>query len=121
PVDLSMTAVKGSRVPSDRQIDMKIVADSLPLDVIPEVMDAVTKLQGNASANFSVAGTLEKPIVEGYVSLTKGAMTIAANGVRYSDINGNVRLIRDTVIIDSLFARNRGTFRLAGGIGIKSL
>jgi autotransporter translocation and assembly factor TamB len=121
PIDLSLTEVKGSRVPSGREIDVSIVADSLPLDVIPEVTDAVKDLRGNAAARFTVAGTVDKPDVQGYLSLTNGAVTLIPNGVRYSDMNGYIRLIRDTIVIDSLFARGKGTVKLEGGIGIKKL
>lgn len=121
PIDLSLVEMKGSRVPADRQIDVKIVADSLPLDIIPEVTDVVKDMQGNAKADFTVRGTVSEPDVQGYVSLTNGRMKLIPNGVTYSDVTGLVRLIRDTIVIDSLFARKDGTIKLSGGVGIKKL
>lgn len=121
PIDLTLTEVKGSRVPQNREIDVSIIADSLPLNVIPEIEDVVKNMSGNAVAEFTVAGTVSQPDVQGFLSLTEGRMSLIPNGVTYHDMNGMIRLIRDTIVVDSLFARSDGFIRLSGGLGIKKL
>jgi translocation and assembly module TamB len=121
PVNLSLTEVKGSRVPKDRKIEATIVADSLPLDAIPEVTDLVSNLRGNGAANFTVGGTIAHPIVNGRLALRDGTVKIIPSGVTYTDVSGDIRVLGDTVVIDSLVAHNGGEIRLAGGIGIKTL
>lgn len=121
PVNLALTEIKGSRIPKDREIDLKVIADSLPLDIIPEIEDVVSNLYGIAVAEFEVGGRLDQVDARGFMSLDNGRMTLLANGVTYSRMNGMIRLLRDTVIVDSLYAESNGFVRASGGIGIKNL
>ncbi len=121
PINLALTAVEGSRVPENREIDVSIFADSLPLDVIPEIEDVITNMSGNAEAKFSVKGTVARPDVQGFLSLSNGKMKLVSNGVTYTKMNGMIRLIRDTLIVDSLYAEGNGFVRASGGIGLKKL
>jgi len=121
PVNLALTTVQGSRIPKDRQIDATIVADSLPLDAIPQISDVLDNLRGRAYANFTVRGTALAPDVTGVIALDKAAVTLVPTGVRYTDVNANIRFLHDTVVVDSIVAYNSGKLKLTGGVGIKSL
>lgn len=121
PIDLAFSGVTGSRVPRDRTIAMTVTADSLPLDLIPQVSTTVSDLRGRAAANFTVGGTLANPLVNGRLALDNGSMKIDPLGIRLTDMATNIRLLRDTVVIDSLVALSDGPIRLSGGIGIHSL
>lgn len=121
PINLALTGVTGSRIPHDRMIDATIDADSLPLDSIPALSDAVTNLKGRALAKFTVGGTVDHPNVNGRITLWNGSARLPSLGVTASDMAGNIRLVQDTVIVDSLVAHSNGVIRLTGGIGIKTL
>ncbi|MGI8546970.1 MAG: translocation/assembly module TamB domain-containing protein [Gemmatimonadaceae bacterium] len=121
PVNLALSGVTGSRVPRDRAIDVRINADSLPLDIVPQLSAAVTDLKGTALANFTIAGTINNPIVNGRVALQNGGVKIVPLGITLTDVATNVRLLRDTVVIDSLVVRSDGFIKVSGGVGIKTL
>ena len=121
PINLALTGVTGSRIPHDRVIAATIDADSLPLDLIPQFTDAVSNLSGRALAKFTVAGTINNPDVNGRITLWNGSARLVPVGVILNDVAANIRLVRDTVIVDSLVARSNGTVRISGGIGIKNL
>lgn len=121
PVNLALAGVTGSRVPRDRAIDLRVNTDSLPLDLIPQVSTSVTNLTGKALANFTVAGTINNPIVNGRLALQDGRMRIVPLGITLANVAGNVRLLRDTVVIDSVVAMSDGTMRISGGVGIRTL
>jgi translocation and assembly module TamB len=121
PVNLALTGVTGTRVPHDRVIAIKVDADSLPLDLIPQFTDAVTDLTGHGVAKFTVAGTIDNPDVNGVITLSGGSARLVPLGLQISEMATNVRLVHDTVVVDSLVARSNGKIKLTGGIGIKNL
>jgi translocation and assembly module TamB len=121
PINLALTGVTGSRVPSDRVIAMTVDTDSLPLDMIPEVSEAISDLNGRALAKFTVGGTVDHPEINGRIALWNGSARIVPLGLLVTNVATNVRLAGDTVIVDSLVARSNGQARISGGIGIKNL
>ncbi|MGI8509837.1 MAG: translocation/assembly module TamB domain-containing protein [Gemmatimonadaceae bacterium] len=121
PVNLAFSGVTGSRVPRDRAIDVRINTDSLPLNLVPELSTSVTNLTGTALANFTVAGTVNNPIVNGRLALRDGRMRVVPLGITLANMAGNVRLLRDTVVIDSLVATSDGPIHISGGVGIRTL
>ncbi|MEO7102463.1 MAG: translocation/assembly module TamB domain-containing protein [Gemmatimonadaceae bacterium] len=121
PINLSLVAVSGARVPPDRAISATVDADSLPLNLIPQVTDAIADLNGRALAKFSIKGTVNNPDVEGNVTLWNGSGRVVPLGLVVSDGAANIRLVKDTVIVDSLVVRSNGLLRLSGGVGIKNL
>ena len=121
PINLALIGVTGSRIPHDRAIAATINADSLPLDLIPQFTDAISNLNGRALAKFTIAGTVNNPDINGVITLWNGSARIVPLGVILNNVATNIRLVRDTVIVDSLVARSNGTIQLSGGIGIKNL
>lgn len=121
PINLALTGVTGSRVPRDRTISATVTADSLPLDMIPDVTSVLSDMSGRALAKFTVGGTINNPDVNGRITLWNGSARIVPLGLVVNDVATNVRLVRDTVIVDSLIVRSNGTVRVTGGIGIANL
>ncbi len=121
PINLALSGVTGSRVPQNRTIAVTIDADSLPLELIPQFTDVVSNLGGRALAKFTVGGTVNNPDVSGVVRLWNGTARVTPLGIVVNDVATNIRLVHDTVIVDSLVARSNGTVRVTGGIGIKNL
>lgn len=118
PINLAVATVAGSRIPRNRQIDARIRSDSFPLDLLPQISTSVADVGGRALANFTVRGTVNQPNVNGRVALWNGTARVVPLGIRPTDIAGSVRLVRDTVIVDSLVAHSGGPIRLTGGVGL---
>lgn len=121
PLNLALVGVTGSRIPKDRTIAATVDADSLPLDLVPQLTPALSNLSGRALAKFTIAGTVNSPDVNGRITLWNGSARVVPLGLVINDVAGSLRLIKDTVIVDSLAARSNGALRLSGGIGLKSL
>lgn len=121
PINLALSGVTGSRFPTNRQIDLAVRADSLPLDLVPPTNTLVTKLRGSAAANFKVAGTLSRPEITGSVTLDNALARIVPLGIDLKVLSASIRMLRDTIVIDSLVSESEGRIALTGGIGIGSL
>ncbi|MBA3645919.1 MAG: translocation/assembly module TamB [Gemmatimonadaceae bacterium] len=121
PINLALTGVTGSRFPSDRQIALNINADSLPLDLIPQISDVVANVKGDASGNFKLTGTLNHPTLAGRFALARGSAKLVPVGVTVRDIYASIRMLSDTVVIDSIVGQSKGRVALYGGVGIGSL
>jgi len=121
PVNLALTGVVGSRVPKGRAIDVKIDSDSLPLERLPHVSEAVTNLGGSALIHARVVGTLDKPDATGQFLLNDARAKLVPAGVTVDNVNGSIRLLHDSVMIDSLVARSGGPIRINGGVNIASI
>ncbi|HZK78720.1 MAG TPA: translocation/assembly module TamB domain-containing protein [Gemmatimonadaceae bacterium] len=120
PINLAITGVTGPRFPKDRQMDVAIQADSLPLDLIPQLNTYVTDLKGRTVADFKVGGTLSHPEITGTFRLDSAQAHVVPMGITFTRINGLIRMLRDTIVVDSLVGYSGGRFALTGGLGIGS-
>ena len=118
PINLAFTGVTGSRFSSTRQIDVAIKADSLPLDLFPQLNTMVTNLKGHAVADFKLAGTLKRPELTGNLNLVDAQMQIVPLGLNLTGMTSSIRMLRDTVVIDSLVAHSGGRIAITGGLGV---
>jgi hypothetical protein len=121
PINLAFTGVTGPRISKDRQMDVAIMADSLPLDMIPQLNTYVTNLKGKTVANFKIAGSLARPEITGTFILDNAQAYVVPLGLTFTRMNGSIRMLRDTVIVDSLVAYSGGRIQISGGLGIGSL
>src|SRR5690606_3803101 len=121
PIDLSFSAT-GSRL-LDAPIAIELVADSLPLDALPQFTDAVSDLRGRLIGKMVVNGTFEAPRPVGAFALDLGSLNIVPSGTFVADVNGTIRVEGDTIIIDELHGRTRGNGTLfrRGGSGIANV
>ncbi len=121
PINLALSGVTGSRFPSDRQIALNITADSLPLDMVPALNGYVSNMRGKVTSSFKLAGTLNHPQLTGQFTLHQGQARVTLAGITLNQLEASIRLLGDTVVIDSIAANNNGPILLTGGIGLKSL
>jgi translocation and assembly module TamB len=121
PINLALSGVTGPRIPTNRQIELAIRADTLPLNMIPQINQYVTNLKGKVVSNFKVGGTLSHPEITGQLTLNNAEARVVPVGINLKRINGSVSMRRDTVVIDSLVAYSGGVIDLRGGLGIGSL
>ena len=122
PINLALTGVTGSRFPANRQIALNITTDSLPMDLMPAMFgNYVSNLKGQVSSSFKLAGTLNDPQLTGQFSLHQGSAHVVQAGINLSGIEASIRMLGDTVVIDSVSANSKGRIILTGGIGLKTL
>ncbi len=120
PINLALTGVTGSRFPANRQIALNVKADSLPLDLIPQMTDIVADLKGKTSGNLNFTGTLNRPVMTGQFALHEGQVKVVPVGVTVKGIEASIRMLRDTVVVDSIVGQSGGRIALYGGLGIGS-
>ena len=121
PINLALTGVTGSRFPADRQIALNIKADSLPLDMMPQFSDYVSNLRGRATGTFKLGGSLNKPQLTGQFAMHEGQARVVLAGIDLNQIEASIRMLGDTVVIDSIAADSKGRIVLTGGIGLRPL
>jgi translocation and assembly module TamB len=121
PINLALTGVTGSRFPTNREMALNVKADSLPLDLIPSFNDIITNVSGKTIANMKVGGTLNKPRVTGEFKLANGSARFVPAGINIKQINASIRLLSDTVVIDSITGNSSGRMSVRGGLGIADL
>ena len=120
PVDLAFTGVEGSRV-LDGAASGELRADSLPLDLLSRVTDALANVRGDVNGEASLRGTLRKPDMTGALALRNGRSDVVALGITLDRMNASMRLDGDSIVIDSLTADSHGRIAMSGGIGITSI
>jgi translocation and assembly module TamB len=91
------------------------------MDLIPMVNTYVSNVRGKVTSSFKVAGTLNKPQVTGQFAMHEGSLHIIPAGINLSQIDASVRMLGDTIVIDSIAASNKGRIILTGGLGLQSL
>jgi len=116
PVNLAAGAT-GPRFSSDSPIAVDLDADSLPLEVLPRLTDAVANVQGRAIGSVRIRGSMAKPRAVGALTFDLGSFKVVATGMQMRDIAGVVHLVDDSLVVDSLIGHARGQLRLSGGIG----
>ncbi|HEY8852284.1 MAG TPA: translocation/assembly module TamB domain-containing protein, partial [Gemmatimonadaceae bacterium] len=121
PINLALSGVTGSRFPADRQIALNIKADSVPLDLMPQFSDYVSNVHGRASGSFKLAGSINKPQLTGQFQMHEGKARVVMAGINLDAIEASIRMLGDTVVIDSIAANSKGRMLLTGGIGLRPL
>ncbi|MGH9885485.1 MAG: translocation/assembly module TamB domain-containing protein, partial [bacterium] len=119
PINLAFTGVTGDRLlPLPMTVDL--VADSLPIDLIPQFTDVVSNVHGRAAGKMALRGTLRRPSLVGGFTLDRGTATLTATGATIDAINGTVRMAHDTVYVDSIAGWAKGPVWLRGTLAVGS-
>ena len=114
PINLAITGVTGRRL-LDAPMRVDVVGDSLPLDLIPALTDAIANVRGVAAGRLALRGTLQRPTFAGALTWTNGSMVIVPTGVTVEQITASVRMARDTIFVDSIAGRaGDGPVRMSG-------
>ena len=120
PINLAFSGVTGQRL-LDRPLRADIRGDSLPLDLIPALTDAVEDVRGVAVGRIAIRGTLRRPALSGAFAMNQGSFRVVPTGMFVREVGASIRMADDTVWIDSLAGRaGQGTVRLAGRLYVGS-
>jgi translocation and assembly module TamB len=121
PVDLALDSVAGSRL-LDQPMKVDFYADSLPLDALPKFTDAIADVQGRLIGAVAARGTPKHPSLAGRFDLDLASFRVVPMGVTLGNIAGVVRMLGDSIAIDTLHGvAGGGTVALGGSIGVKEL
>ena len=115
PYDLSLAAMTGSRRIAGT-IVADVVLDSLQIEALPIRPRSLDELRGKLLADAHVRGSWQEPLYSGHASLRDGAlrMASASTGMLVEDAVADVRLVGDSLFLDSLTARAKGALRATG-------
>jgi len=119
PIDLAMSGAPADRLlPLPMSVD--VVADSLPLELIPQFTDLVADFHGRAGGKVTMRGTLRRPSLAGAFALDHGSVTVVSTGAVIQDLNATIRMANDTVYVDSIAGWAKGPVRLRGTLAVGS-
>ena len=117
PINLALSGVTGDRLlPTPMSVD--VVADSLPVELIPQFTDIVSNVHGRAFGRVALRGTLRRPRLLGALAVQNGTMMLNTTGATFTDMRASVRMLGDTVLVDSVYAWAKGPVRVRGTLGI---
>jgi len=117
PINLALAGATGPRLLPD-PMSVDLVADSLPLELVPQFTDAVSNLHGRAYGRVAMRGTVKRPSLVGALAMQQGTVTLNATGATLSGIEASIKMVNDTVFVDSIAARARGPVRLRGNVAV---
>jgi autotransporter translocation and assembly factor TamB len=121
PIDLALvTGV--DRIPN-RPINLNVRGRNTDMSLLGAFIPGLTDLQGPVDLRIDFRGTTEEPRFEGLATLEAGRFRVAATGVTYRDIVGQVAFNNDRVRIERLTGTDgaRGTFAASGEIEMENL
>ncbi len=119
PLNLAVSTTD-PRLP-DLPIQVNVDADSLPIGLLGEFTDVVASVDGLAAGAFRVRGTVKSPELVGALTLSNGSALVVPAGIALHNISGRIRLVGDSITVDSLVAFNAGRVLVRGSIGIKDI
>ena len=120
PLNLALSGVTESRLP-DGPLTGSIKADSLPLELMSRLVDVLANMKGHASGAITLGGTARAPTLDGGMQVRDGAARLTPLGIDLTRVYADVRLRKDTILVDSLVGWSGGRLDLRGGIGIKTI
>jgi hypothetical protein len=117
PYDLALMSVSGSRkLPGALVAD--VVFDSLSLASLPLDSRAYSDVRGLLLADAHVRGTWATPVYSGRAALRDGGVRVTMTGTHITDGIADLRLVGDSLFVDSLVALARGPLRVNGSVNI---
>ena len=121
PSDLVAVAEGSVVLARDGAIDVDIVADSLPLALLP-FPEGVDSVRGVASGRGRIGGTMDAPQFRARFTLEDGALFVEPLSLAVEEIEAEARLVDGLLVLDTLGARAgggdvsvTGTIRLFAG------
>ena len=120
PLDLALVPVARRQLSDTLAIRAR--ADAADLATLEAFTAALRDVRGRVTADVAVRGTWDEPRLDGTLSIDSGGVSIAALGVRWSDIAGRLRLGGDTLHVDALVIHSdRGRADLSGYVRLERL
>lgn len=125
-VDVSLPLDLGFADVSRRQLPGALVirgqADSVDLAVVEAFTRNLQNVRGMMRIDARVEGSWEAPRLGGSVEFSNGAARVPGLNVRYTGLDGRIRLAGDSLLADGLRVRSgEGQLEVAGGVRLERL
>jgi translocation and assembly module TamB len=117
PINLALSGVTGPRLLPD-PMSVDVVADSMPLELIPQFTDVVSNVHGRAAGRVAMRGTFKRPSLVGAMSLAEGTFTMTTTGATLENVGASLRMANDTVYVDSVAGWARGPVHVRGSMAV---
>jgi translocation and assembly module TamB len=117
PLDLSLQPDPAPRL-LDGELAIDIVADSLPVESIPALMEQIDDVRGVVRGEVAVRGSYSAPQFDGGFDIDLGSVRVVPLDVRFEDVAGGITLTGNVLRVDSLVAWSGGPIRMTGEIAI---
>ncbi len=105
----------------DGTLALRLVGDSIPLEPLGELSDAVDEVRGTAHGDVRVVGSWEHPAFDGTLTAALPQVRLTSTGVMLRDVASTLRFSGDTMHVDTLVAHSGGSLRVTGDILLASL
>jgi hypothetical protein len=117
----SMEKTDDGADPAKERVDLSIDSSPLDLGVVQGFTTAVTDVRGTLEAHVRVEGTADDPRPSGAVTVQDGALTVAANGVTYTNLTGQIDLQPDGIHIDQITVldNHQSAMTLVGDLALR--
>jgi autotransporter translocation and assembly factor TamB len=120
PVDLAFSGVQRRQLPGP--ISIIAVGDSFDLALIEAFTPNLRQVRGRMNVDARVEGTWEAPRLGGTVGVVGGELTVPGLGVRYTALNGELRLTGDSIVAEGLSVESEpGRLDISGGVRLDGL
>ena len=121
PINLAMSGVTGKRL-IDAPMQVDLVGDSLPIELIPHFTDVVSDLRGQVAGRVAMRGRLDRPTLTGALYVANTSLTVAASGMHVDEVHGVVTMANDVVTFGSetepITGFSRGPVSLRGTVNV---
>lgn len=115
PLDLALSGVHDRKLSGPLYV--RATADSADLGLVEAFTKNLRRVRGALDADVLLTGQWNDVALGGRLKVTDAAATIPGLGVRWEGMNAEVRLRRDSVIIDEMSARSgAGTMTGRGSV-----
>lgn len=107
----------------DRQIDLRIDGDSIPLSLATLLGDAISEPTGHARGSVHVGGSAGDLYLEGPATLIAGGFRVVSTGIRYENLSGGLRFEGAEMRVDTVTFRGSsgGSGRVTGSVDFRKI
>lgn len=124
PLTLAWLKEEDQLPEGEDELSITVSGDGIPLAVLNGVVDGVSEATGTLTIQGDIIGPVTEPVPRLKFQIVDGGLAYRPLGVRYSDINTDVRLQQDRLVVDRLRVLNQpllnNTLTLKDTVGVLS-
>ncbi len=115
PVDLSLAdSISTRKLPGPLSIDLD--GDSIPLSPLADLVEEFSLVTGEARGHVGMRGTWDRVRYEGALAINIPRLGLRTPGVILTSTVGQLDMVDDRLVIDSLVTHSGGVARLTGSV-----
>jgi translocation and assembly module TamB len=120
PLDLSLAGAERRQLPGP--LEIRFQADSVDLAALDAFTTLVTDVRGVLTADASVGGTWDQPVLSGQVRVSRGELTLPSLGQRWRDIEVRLETSGNRIhVAEARIGGGQGTLDVRGDVVLQDL